>query len=151
MRRLRFRSARSPWLWWGLPLGYASSICIYPRISVVHCRRFRYVNELAQTGFFHQGHQIQFLVRICHHNIVACSHPLLSKIKGVDGPCSLFCSPCCYPLFVRAVENGLCWADSRAHWAFALAGAVIAQVALAHVVPSNIELGYAEGAGIATV
>ncbi len=87
----------------------------------------------------------------CHHYIVACAYPLLAKIEGVDRLGPLFCSPCFYPLLVRAIEDSLCRADSSAHRPFPLASSVITQVALLHVMTGNVKLRHAKGAGITAV
>ena len=122
-----------------------------PYIEVLISRSRRKVGAEAQVGFFEQGHQVKFLILFAHDDVVARSHALPPEEKGVHGFRPLLRSTRRYPFFIGTVENSLRWADSRAHGAFALAGAVVAQVALLHIVSSYIELGYAEWAGVAAV
>ena len=86
-----------------------------------------------------------------HYNIVASTYFFLAKIERVDRLCSLFCPSRLQPLFVGAIKDGLRWANGSAHGALALAGAVIAQVTLLHVVARDVEFRHAERTGVAAI
>ena len=130
---------------------YAGAPRAYPGIGVGLRCWCRYIPIFAQTGFLYKRQQVKFFVLVCHYHVIACTYPLQAKVECIDGLCPLPCSSGCNPLLVCTIENGLCWANGCTHRAFSLRRPVIAQVAFAHIVACNVELRYAEWAGVTAV
>src|SRR5207302_10833439 len=101
--------------------------------------------------FFYQRQHLEFFVLVCDYHVLARTYPLLAKVECIDRCSPLPSWPGCNPLLVCAIENGLCWANGCAHRGFPLRCPVIAQVAFAHIVAPNVELRYAEWAGVTAV
>src|SRR5579875_264774 len=145
------RLARCPGLWWRGALWDACRLRINPGFSVAISCWFRHIGSFAQRDRVYQSQQVKFFILLAHNHVVARLHTLTPEVEDIDRFRALFAASRQQPFLVGAIEDGLCRADRRAHWPFALARAVIAQVALLHVVAVHMELGHTKGAGEAAV
>src|SRR5579859_1302788 len=148
--RLRWR-ARRPGLGRRAALGDASSIGVHPCFDFAPRRRYGQGGNVAQARFFREGEEIQRIILLGHDDIVAGTHALLAEVENVDRLRALLAATSRDEFLIGAIEDGAGRTDRCAHWGFAEARAVVAEVAFAHVVAARIELGYTEGAGVDTV
>src|SRR5579872_1656382 len=118
---------------------------VYPGFGVTISRGGWDVRAFAQVCLLYEGHNIQCIILFTHDYVVASTHLLPPEVKGIDRLRALFAASSREPFLVGAIKNGLGGTNGGTHGTFALARAVITQVAFLHVMTPYIELWHSEG------